>query len=238
MGIPSLNIKIHQIWFVFPHWTNMKCIICNENQIGLGFKSPLELQMKPICRWLRAPKTDPKADLWETSAFMKQTCKFHREIDPRTFLLSKHCTTIMIIISQFIEFSRFSAFGALLEIQQKTTTNQNLHNQNFCCDKFTGYDGLRNVMEWNPPPLIHSYICSLQQSVWSTIDMPFPAITHQSPPFSGQAPWCSPRLLQKHSPLFKALYSVLEVRKKPCNGTYWWNWVACATSGGSKYHFI
>lgn len=130
MGVTSLNIKSHHILFVFPHWTNMKYIVCNENRIGLGFKPPLELQMKPIWRWLRAPKTDPKADLWKkNSADMQQTCKFQREIEPRTFLLwdksAKHWTIIIIIISQFMAFSKFLAFGAWLEIQQKIVTNQN-----------------------------------------------------------------------------------------------------------------
>lgn len=129
LGVTSLNIKSHHILFAFPHWTNMKYIICKANRIGLGFKPPLELQMKPIWRWLRAPKTDPKADLWETSADMQQTCKFQREIEPRTFLpwgnIAKHCTIIIIIISQFIAFSKFLAFGALLVIQQKIATIQN-----------------------------------------------------------------------------------------------------------------
>lgn len=60
---------------------------------------------------------------------MQQKCKFQREIEPRTFLLwdksAKNWTIIIIIISQFIAFSKFLAFGALLEIQQKIATNQN-----------------------------------------------------------------------------------------------------------------
>lgn len=126
--------------------------------------------MKPIWRWLRSPKTGLKANLWETSADMQQICKFHRGIEPRTFLLwdnsAKHCTITIIIISQFIALSKFLAFGALLEMQLKRATNQNYFDT-ICC-------------------YVHSYVCSLQQSVWSTIDMPFPAITHQLSPFGGQ----------------------------------------------------